>query len=420
MSSELDSIERLLPDEREKRLSHQLAGLVRFAYKNIEPVRRKFDSASISPRDIRQVRDLEKVPITTKDELVQQQKATPPFGGYLSVPVNKLSRVYVSPGPIYDVYESHVIKALSRFMRTVGFVRAGDIVMITTSYHMVPAGLALTEAIDKLGVTVIPAGPGQTEMQIQVMRDLKVTGYMGFASFLMSLFRKAEEMGYDVRRDLSLRWALCSGERHFQDLRGVFEREYGIACATNYGTGDLGLVAYECPAKNGMHYNDRDALIEIVDPRTGKQCSAGQEGEVVVTLLNRVYPLVRFGTGDLAIYRDEPCACGRTNPRIMGITGMIGDHVRAKGMFIHAKELDEAMSSFPQITRYQMTINLKDFRDDIGLLVETNVPLEPGLAQSIRGRCKEKLRVSIDTVDSIPCNSLPPDAKKFLDQRWKS
>jgi len=305
-------------------------------------------------------------------------------------------------------------------MKAAGFCKPGDIVINTASYHMVPAGLMATDALDVLGVTVVPAGVGQTELQVQIMHELKVTGYLGFPSFLMNIIKKAEEMGYNFRRDFNLKWALGGGERHLQILRDTFEREYGIEVSQNYGTADVGLLGWECTKKDGMHYNDENAIIEIVNPDNGKQCAPLEEGEVVVTLLNRIYPLVRFGTGDLSSYIDEPCTCGRTTPRFTAITGMIGNHVRAKGMFIHARELDEAMSGFHEIAKYQMVLNLSGHKDIIEIKVETKQAVDDvNLTQAIKKRCKEVFRLTPDKVDFLKNGTLPELYPKFVDERWK-
>jgi phenylacetate-CoA ligase len=415
-----DSNEHLTREEREKRLNRKLVDILKYAYKNVKAVRNKLDEANISPSDIRTIKDLVKVPITTKDELVKLQRANPPYGGFLTVPVNSLHRIYMSPGPIYDVGESDRYMAFVRHIKATGFCKPGDIVINTASYHMVPAGLMITDALDALGVTVVPTGVGQTELQVQIMHELKVTGFIGFPSFLMTIIKKAEEMGYDFRRDFHVRWALGGGERHIQVLRDTFEKDYKIEVSQNYGTADVGLLGWECTQKNGMHFNDENAIIEIVNPDNGKQCAPLEEGEVVVTLLDRIYPLVRFGTGDLSSYVDEPCICGRTTPRFTAITGMIGDHVRAKGMFIHARELDEAMSGFHEIAKYQMVLNLSGHKDTIQIRVETKQAVDQGnLAQAIKDRCKEVFRLTPDNVDFLQSGTLPPVFPKFVDERWK-
>jgi len=414
-----DSKERVPPEQWEQWTAGRLFETIRFAYDNALSVKDKFDKAGITPHDIKGIKDLEKIPITTKDELVRLQRAHPPFGGFLTVPMNRLRRIYVSPGPTYDVWDCN-IKGLARYMKATGFVKPGDVVLNTVSYHMVPAGLVLTEAADLLGLTIIPAGVGQTELQVQIIKEPKVTGCIGFASFLISILKKAEEMGYDVQRDFSLRWVLCGGEKHLEELRKTFKERYGIESAQNYGTADLGVVAYECTVQEGMHYNIEDVMIEIVDPSTGKQCAPFEEGEVVVTLLNKIYPLIRFGTGDLSMFTDKACSCGRTTPRLISITGMIGDRIRAKGLFIHGRELDKALSEFSQVLKYQIAVSLEEHKDRITLTAEIDQPVDQqALSEAIRKRCKELIRLTLDEIIFVSPNTLPPDFKKFVDQRWK-
>ena len=414
-----DSKERLPRGERESWLNQQLAELVESAYNNAPAIRNRFDKYAIAPSEIRSVKDLEKIPVMTKDELLGTQRANPPFGGFLTVPMGDLARIFVSPGPIYDVFEHDRVKPLAKAIQAAGFAKPGDIVLLAGSFHMVPAGLIFTAALDLLGVTVVPTGPGLTALQVQIARELGVTGFCGFPSFLMSIIKEAEGMGYNWRRDFKMRWALGIGERHINILRKELEQDYGIEICQLYGTADLGILTAECEQRNGMHYNDEDAIIEIVDPRTGKQVPPGEEGEVVVTLLSKTYPLIRLGTSDLASYTDELCPCGRTSPRLNGITGMIGDHVRAKGMFIHGRELDQAMSAFSEVSKYQMVLSLAGHKDAITLRVEANENVDrAALADAITKKCKDILRLTVDKVEVLSKGTLPEGCKKFSDERY--
>ena len=406
-------------EERERELNRSLRRIVEHAYKNAPAVKDKFDVAGVRPSAIRTIKDLEKIPVTTKDDLLKLQRANPPFGGFLAVPITDLSRIYVSPGPIYDPWDRRRIESDIQLYRDVLFAKPGDIVMVSFMFHMVPVGLVSTDALTLVGCVVIPAGVGQTELQVQIMRELNVVGWYGFPSFLMSMIKKAEEMGYDFRRDFNLQWALVTGERHIQELRKQFEDNYDLRVIQVYGTADLGAVAYECNEKNGMHYAD-DIIVEIVDPDTGKQLGPHEEGEVVVTLLNKTYPLVRFGTGDLSFYTDETCPCGRASPRLTHISGMIGDHVRAKGMFIHHRELEEAMSKFAEVSKYQLVIILRGHKDWISLNVETGPTIDQeALSKAIRERCKDTFRLTVDEISFLPNGKLAEGYKIFVDNRWK-
>lgn len=414
-----ESKEKMPEAERQIWLNERLARQIRFAYKHSPAVKKKFDDANVSPHSVKTIKDLERLPVTTKDELVKLQQKAPPFGGYLAVPLNRLTRVYVSPGPIYDAWGAERILATVRGFVRAGMPKPGDVVMVSNAYHMVPAGLCLTDALDALGCTVVPAGIGQTDLQVKIMHDLKVTAIFSFPSFTMSLLKRAEELGYNVKRDFNLRYVTGGGERHIQILRKVFEEDYGLVVGDGYGTADLGGVAYDCGLGAGYHYDDESCIVEIVDPKTGKQVKPLEEGEVVVTLLSKVYPLVRFGTGDLASYTDEPCGCGRSAHRITRILGMVGDHVRVKGMFVHMRELDEAFSQLPQVGRFQLILKLVDQRDRIALNVET----EPGmnreaLCDAINKRCQDVFKLRMDEINFLNKGALPENYKKVVESRW--
>jgi phenylacetate-CoA ligase len=414
-----ESKEKRPPAERERWLNERLAKQLSFAYKEAPAAKKKFDAANVSPRHIKTVKDLERLPVTTKDELVMLQQKDPPFGGYLSVPLNTLNRVYVSPGPIYDAWGPERIAATVKGLVRTGLPKPGDVVMVSNAYHMVPAGLCLTDALDVMGCTVVPAGIGQTDLQVKIMHDLKVSAIFSFPSFTMSLLKRAEEMGYNVKRDFNLKYVSGGGERHIQVLRKVFEKDYGLVVGDGYGTADLGGVAYDCGLGVGYHYDDDVCVIEIVDPRTGKQVKPLEEGEIVVTLLSKVYPLVRFGTGDLASYIDETCRCGRTSHRITRILGMVGDHVRVKGMFVHMRELDEAFSQLPQVSKFQLILKLADQRDRIALNVETEPGVErKALSDAINKRCQDVFKLRMDEINFLGRGALPADSKKVVDSRW--
>ncbi|MDM8001272.1 MAG: AMP-binding protein [Dehalococcoidia bacterium] len=411
--------ERMPPAEREEWLGARLAKQVNYAYRHAPAVKRIFDAAGVSPRQIRSIRDLESLPVTTKDDLVKLQHAEPPFGGFLAVPLNSLSRIYVSPGPIYDAWGEERIRAAVRGFVRMGLPKPGDVVMVSTAYHMVPAGLFMTDALDVLGCTVVPAGIGQTELQVKLLHDLRATAICSFPSFTMSILKKAEEMGYNVRRDFNLKYTTGGGERHIQVLRKIFEEQYGLVVADGYATADVGSVAWDCGLGLGYHYDDAECVIEIVDPQTGRQVKPGEVGEIVVTLFSKVYPLVRFGTGDLATYTNETCPCGRTAPRIPKIIGMIGEHIRVKGMFVHMKELDDAFAKLPEVLKYQLVLKLEGHKDQITLNVETESDVDrKALAQRINQRTQEVFKLRMDAIEFLPKGQLPQDYKKVVDTRW--
>jgi phenylacetate-CoA ligase len=414
-----DSKERMPLAEREEWLGGRLARQANYAYRHAPAVKKIFDDAGVSPRHIKRIKDLERLPVTTKDQLVKLQQASPPFGGFLAVPLNSLGRIYVSPGPIYDAWGEERIRCAVRGFVRMGLPKPGDVVIVSTMYHMVPAGLFLTDALDVLGCTVVPAGIGQTELQVKLLHDLKATAICSFPSFTMSILKKAEEMGYNVRKDFNLKYTTGGGERHIQVLRKVFEEQYGLVVADGYATADVGSVAWDCGLGQGYHFDDAECVIEIVDPQTGKQVKPGEDGEVVVTLFSKVYPLVRFGTGDLASYTNETCSCGRTAPRIPKIIGMIGEHIRVKGMFVHMKELDEAFSKLPQVLKYQIVLKLDGHKDQITLNIETEPAVDrKALSAAINQRTQEVFKLRMDAIEFLPKGKLPEEHKRVLDTRW--
>ncbi|MGZ9135691.1 MAG: phenylacetate--CoA ligase family protein, partial [Candidatus Deferrimicrobiaceae bacterium] len=326
-------------DREEFRLGN-LRDAVRHAYENAPAARKKMDEAGIKPADVRTVADLAKIPLTRKADLKSIQKAELPFGGLAAVPPRAMRRIYVSPGPTYDPEgreETHW--RWEKAFVAAGF-RPGDIVQNTFMYHFSPAGLMFDEGLIRIGCTVIPAGVGNTEMQAQVMRELGVTGYVGTPSFLMTILEKAREMGIAPGNGLRLQVALVAAEMLPESLRQRFNDEFGIQVRQAYGTADAGSLGYECFEAKGMHIPD-EIILELVDPATGEAVGPGKIGEVVVTLPNATYPLIRFAPGDLSIFTDDPCPCGRTSARLLRIVGRVDQVTKVKGMFVHPEQVGQ-------------------------------------------------------------------------------
>lgn len=399
----------------EERLKH----IVRYAYENAPAVKEIFEEAGIDPAEIRTLQDLEKIPVTTKDKLVSLQRANPPFGGFLAVPLSSLKRIFFSPGPLYDpqAEEEDVIRAAAQAFGAAGF-EAGDIVLNTFSYHLVPAGLLLDEALQRIGATVVPTGVGNIELQIKMMLDLRVTGYVGTPSFLMALIKKAEEMGLDFQKQFALKKALFTAEPYPPSLRRTFEEDYGLQTAEAYGTAELGLLGYQCSERSGLHIPDQ-VIVEIVDPDTGKRLGPGEVGEVVVTTFNETYPLIRFGTGDLSAIAFEPCPCGRTSPRLLGIVGRVGEAVKVRGMFIHPRQLEEAIAPFAELARYQAVVSRPETRDEMTLRVQLAKEVDrEKLSDALRKRIVDICRVKVDRIEFVA--EIPEDAKRIVDERvWE-
>jgi len=417
-----NELETMPRQEKEEYYNHKLQEQVKYAYEHAPAMKAKLDKAGVKPSDIRTIKDMEKIPVTSKDELIDLRKVDPPWGGLLGVPPEKLTAVYMSPGPIYDIQslDENFYHRVAKGLYAQGF-RKGDMAVCTWSYHMVPLGHWFNEAFRRMGIIAIPMGVGNTELQVQVLHDLPVTGWVGTTGFLTTILTKAEEMGYDPKRDFSLRLAQAGGEMGGAVMRKRFEEKYGLVTFDMYGTADVGQVAYECKQKSGMHITE-EAFVEIIDPTTGKQLGPGEVGQVIITPFDNTYPLIRFGTGDLSSCDDEPCPCGRTSLKLTKILGRVGDAVRTRGMFIHPKQVGEVISKFPEISKHQAVVTRPKFRDDVVLKVELadetlDKDKKDELAAAVLKLFPDVCRVRADRVEFVPKGTIPEGAKGIVDER---
>jgi phenylacetate-CoA ligase len=416
-----DVLETMSPTARTKYLDKRLAETVAYAYKHAPAVRKLLDNAGIAPEQIRAVKNLEKLPITRKTDLLEMQKSQLPYGGLITMSPENVERVFISPGPIYEIQPSRV-KWFAKSFWAAGF-RKGDLVINTFTYHMSPAGFLFHEAIRDCGATVVVAGTGNTDLQIQIMKDLRVTGFVGTPSFLNTVIKRAEEMGHNVKKDLFIRRAWFTGEMLPPSLRKTFEIDYDIDTYQAYAvTEPGGAIAYECHRKNGMHLMD-EYVTEIVDPETGKQLGPGEVGEIVTTQLQHKYwGLIRFGTGDLSSYITEPCSCGRTAYRVTGIVGRAGDAVKVRGMFIVAKQAEQAILSFGQVAKYQLIVGRRQHRDEMTLKVKlknNNIDKEK-LAVDINNKFQDICRIKIDKIEFVTPSSIGEKEQGIKDERkWE-
>jgi len=409
-----------MPKTKPVSLDRELARFVKSVYATTPAVKKIFDDAGIKPADIKRVADLERVPVTTKDQLVEMQKAAPPFAGFLNTNAKKLKHIFLSPGPLYEPHgaEKALVKTAAQVFRIAGFQR-GDIVLNTLSYHLVPAGLLLDAGLQAVGATVVPSGVGNTELQVKMMLDLRVNGYAGTPSFLMTIIKKAEEMGLDFKKSFALTHTLFTAEPYPPSLRAEFHGKYGLKTLNAYATAELGFLAYDCDAQQGLHFAD-GVIVQVCDPTTGLPVQAGEAGQVVVTTFNETYPTIRLGTGDLAVYLDAPCTCGCTTPRLM-LVGRVGEAVKVRGMFVHPNQLKAAAAKFPAIARVQAIVTRPDnVRDTLTLNVELaqadvdREKLSREFAEAVRGL----IRVSVDQVEFVP--AIAADAKMIVDERkWE-
>jgi len=399
-------------------LEEKLREIVQYAYEHAKAFREKMDSAGLKPDDIETIEDLEKIPITKKADLVELQSRDLPFGGFVGVPVEKLRRIYVSPGPIYEPGESEYDEiAWAQGLYAGGF-RPGDIAVNTFNYHMMPFAMNMVDnSLDMVGCITVPTGVGNTELQVNILKNLKVTGFCGTPSFLLTIAEKAEEMGLDLKRDLNLKVAFVAAEMLPESLRKTLEDKLGVILRQSYGTADIGSLGYECMEKNGMHIPD-DKIVEIVDPQTGKQLPLGETGEIVATTFNKTYPLIRFGTGDLSYLTDDPCPCGRTSPRLVRILGRTDQLTKIRAVFVHPGQADEVARRYPHIAGYRVVVTRERDQDVMTFQVELrdeNVDKEK-LRKAIQNTIRDVMKVRGD-VKFIIQGTIPEGAKKIEDER---
>lgn len=373
------------------------------------------DAASIASRAA-----LATLPVLHKHELFGQQKASAgdPFGGFAAIGwgskrevSRRAARVFASPGPIHEPDSSRSdYWRMGRALFAAGF-RGGDLAHNSFSYHFTPAGAMMESGAAAVGCTVFPAGTGQTEQQVQAIATLRPSGYIGTPSFLRIILEKADEMGVALP---ALVKASVGGEAFPLALR-EWLRERGIAGYQSYGTADLGLVAYETEAREGLVV-DEGVIVEIVRPGTGDPVAEGEVGELVVTTLNPDYPLIRFGTGDLSAVLPGPCPTGRTNQRIRGWLGRADQSAKVRGMFVHPPQVAEIARRHPEVKRARLVVSGERADDRMCLEIEVDGATPEGLAERVAETIRDitKLR---GTVAIRTPGSLPNDGKVIEDAR---
>jgi phenylacetate-coenzyme A ligase PaaK-like adenylate-forming protein len=399
------------PSEREAALMATLPGIVAAAQRHAPAYRRSLDG--IRPDSIGSREALAELPLTHKSELIELQRQNPPFGGFTTVATGAVSRVFASPGPIYEIEARRPdFFRMARALYAAG-IRAGDLIHNTFSYHLTPAGAMLESAALALGCPVVPAGTGQTELQLKTIADLRPVAYVGTPSFLKILCDRAAETGSDIT---SIKKALVGAEAFPAVLRTEF-RARGIAALQCYGTADLGLIAYETRAPDGSPSDgmvvDEGVILELVEPGTGNPVAPGEVGEVVVTTLTAEYPLIRFATGDLSALLLEPSPCGRTNQRIKGWLGRADQSAKVRGMFVHPVQIGEIARRHPAVRRARLVIERPQSTDAVTLFVETEAPGEaPAIAATTQAVTKLRTEIAC-----VPIGSLPQDGKVIEDRR---
>ena len=406
--------------EREQALLLALPHALRHAVANAPAIARQLEG--VDPLDIHTRDALGRLPVVRKSDLLILQSearsaqtdvtaAAKVFGGFSAVGWGKrMPRVFASPGPLYEPEGS--VPDYWRFARALyaaGF-RAGDLVHNCFSYHFTPAGSMFETAAHAVGCSVFPAGVGQTELQAQAIADLQPSGYTGTPSFLKIILEKGDELGMTLP---SLKRALMSGEALPPSLRDWFLAR-GVDVYQTYGTADLGMIAYETPAREGLVLSE-DIILEIVRPGTNEVVPEGEVGEVVVTTLNATYPLVRFGTGDLSAILPGLSPCGRTNTRIRGWMGRADQTTKVRGLFVHPAQVAQVIAKFPEIIKARLVVSGSMGSDQMTLKVECPVTAPDWvsrLEQVVRDVTKLRAEVEV-----LAPTALPNDGKVIEDLR---
>jgi len=411
MPAHFDDAETRDPAARERALFERLPAFLAQAAAAAPGLARWLsghDLASVTSRAA-----LARLPVLRKSELMELQRADPPFGGFVDAARLAGARVFMSPGPIWEPLGSDARQS-ARALFAAG-IRPGDLVQNAFSYHMTPGAWLIDDGALELGCTVFPAGTGNTEMQVEAAAALRPSAYCGTPDFLKVMLDKAAETG----RDLScFRRALVSGGALFPSLRAEYAAR-GIEVLQCYATAEFGVIAYESLAPDGtivpgMIVNE-GLIVEIVRPGTGDPVAEGEVGEVVVTSLNPAYPLVRLGTGDLSAILPDAAPCGRTNMRIRGWLGRADQRTKVKGMFVDPRQVAEIARRHPEIGRARLVVTREGARDVMVLHVEPAADAAPD-ATAIAAALRDVTKLG-GTVTIAPPGALPNDGKVIADER---
>ncbi len=362
--------------------------------------------AGIEAREISTIGDLARLPVIRKSDLVSAQGSVTPFGGLTAMPASGFAHVFQSPGPIYEPGgDSHDWWRMGRFLHACG-IGPGDIVQNCFGYHLTPAGMIFENGARAVGASVLPAGTGQTELQARAASDIGVTAYAGTPDYLKVILDKADAMGLTLK----ITKAAVGGGALFPSLRQEYA-DKGITCLQCYATADLGNIAYESPAQEGLIV-DEGVIIEIVTPGTGDPVAVGEVGEVVVTTLNPDYPLIRFATGDLSALIDGPSPCGRTNIRMRGWMGRADQTTKIKGMFVRPEQVAALVARHDEISRARVIASREGEQDIMTVQIES----DGRDAEHYKGSVAEVLKLK-GKIEIVAEGSLPNDGKVIEDRR---
>lgn len=408
MSDFFDAVETRPQEQREVSQMSTLRDILAWAAPAAPALERQLagiDVASLTDRAA-----FAAVPVLRKSDLLGMQAVAPPFAGLTTTGSGMLRRLLMSPGPIFDPEGfSADWWGAGRAFFAAGF-RKGDVVLNTFSYHFTPGAFIMESGAHAVGCAVIPAGPGQTEMQIEAIAALKPTGYAGTPDFLKILLDKAEEAGKPA---LSIKKALVSGAAFPPSLQQAVAAK-GIEAYQAYATADLGIIAYESPARAGLIVNE-GIILEIVKPGTSEPLPDGEVGEIVVTRLNKDYPLLRFGTGDLSKIIDGASPCGRTNRRLAGWMGRADQRTKVKGMFVDPAQIHAVAKKHPGLGRLRLIVTRENEADAMTLRVESE-SFAGDLAEAISASLRASTNLK-GNVELVPVGSLPNDGKVISDER---
>ncbi len=415
MSAYFDDLETRSPEARAAALAVELPRQVAHA-KAATAAGRDYLS-DIDPAAITDLAALARLPVTRKEALIERQGAAPPFGGLEALGSGVARRVFASPGPIYELEsDRHDYWRAARALYAAGF-RQGELIHNCFSYHLTPGGWLLDSGARALGCAVFPGGVGNSEQQAAAMAHLRPDGYCGTPDFLQVILDKAGELGLDCA---SLGKALVSGGALFPAQRQAYQ-DQGIAVLQCYATADLGVIAYESAAQEGLIV-DEGVTLEIVRPGTGDPLPDGEVGEVLVTTYNPDYPLIRFATGDLSAVLPGTSPCGRTNLRIKGWMGRADQTTKIKGMFVHPKQVAEVLSRHPEVAKARLVVGRtgdgQAAGDTMTLLCESGTDdpvLATAVAGSLQAVCKMKGEVELVAPDSLPNDGKVIDDRRSYD-----
>jgi len=407
MPEHYDALEIRDPAVREREQFARLGALIANAM--TAPGWAKYLSG-VNPTAVKSRAVLAKLPVLHKSDISALQKENPPFGGLNVTAPGKARRLLMSPGPIFEPEgEGDDWWGAARALYAAGF-RAGDIVHNSFAYHLTPGGFILESGARKLDCAVIPGGVGNTEQQLEAIAHYRPTGYVGTPDFLKILLDTAEKAGKDAS---SIKRGLVSGAALPASLREELGHR-GVAVLQSYATAELGVIAYESEAREGMIVNET-VIVEIVRPGTGDPVPDGEVGEVVVTSVNPDYPMIRLGTGDLSALRPGVSPCGRTNMRIKGWMGRADQTAKVKGMFVHPRQIAEIAARHPELKRLRLVVDRAAEQDTMTLLAEYAPPdaaLETAVAATLQSTTKLKGIVKL-----VAPGSLPNDGKLIADER---